>query len=646
MITKTLNLDSAYQDLFDEVREKSNGEINVNNLEAFFGSIVEIGKLDPKFLRLPLDEPMFEIDANSRKITVPSEFRSNGVSVQNDHLAELIFFKIDRYFDEMDLSNCDININWKMGNKTGKTSRFIKAKDIEPGYVIFGWPIDNEVTEKSGSLTFAVEFNRYDEQSGEVIYSFNTLPVSINIKEGLIIDAVEPKSLDEAMINMLVNSEFSENDAPVGDVTWLTGDGDGLVAVGSDVFQPIINLNTSIENGVPSSVPMALYAEGFVDEGTEVKYFPEDFMAIPHVFSEVEDRENLEEGRVYYTDAYGINEATEDDLTEAETLWTADALVSSSVLYVESSDPAAAYVEATEAQIAAWGMEDEVQLFKKVGYVVANAAGTYGVKAQGVKYDSNKRKIGNGNTISTKTVTVPKPEVPAGVELVLNSPDIAQEGYTFENADSTVFLKEGENSSIAASAQLEQFGALQFTWQKKGAEDSAFANVSEEAIPFQDVNNSILPVTASGEYKVSVVHFQNGEEAEPVESKVVIASPLAGKIVNAKVMRKIGSQPAQEVDGSVIQYNSSILSAGTVTLSIVVDEESGIEGPKGTLEYQWFEQVFDEAMNSSWRLIENATNADFIVEGGDGMFKPVVKNNLNGSIYTLELPSVSVDDRA
>jgi hypothetical protein len=156
MITKTLNLDSAYQALFDEVREKSNGAINVNNLQAFFGSITEIAALDSKFLRLPLDEPLFEIDANTRKITIPENFRSNGASVQGDHLAEVIFFQIERYFDYKDLSTCNIEINWKMGTKEGKTTRFIKFDDVvtideaKADCIIFGWPINDVVTEKSG----------------------------------------------------------------------------------------------------------------------------------------------------------------------------------------------------------------------------------------------------------------------------------------------------------------------------------------------------------------------------------------------------------------------------------------------------------------------------------------------------------------
>ena len=115
MITKTTNLDKAYESLFDEIREKSKGRINIDNMEDFFGRIEDIKDLDLKFLRLPLDEPMFEINANTRAISIPNDFRSNGLSVQGDHLAETVFFSIDRYFDFTDLSGADIAINWKMG---------------------------------------------------------------------------------------------------------------------------------------------------------------------------------------------------------------------------------------------------------------------------------------------------------------------------------------------------------------------------------------------------------------------------------------------------------------------------------------------------------------------------------------------------
>ena len=85
MITKTTNLDSQYMELFKEIEDKSQGKIKVENLEQFFGCIQEIADLDSKFLRLPLDEPMFEVDANSRKINVDATpFKANGLSVLLD----------------------------------------------------------------------------------------------------------------------------------------------------------------------------------------------------------------------------------------------------------------------------------------------------------------------------------------------------------------------------------------------------------------------------------------------------------------------------------------------------------------------------------------------------------------------------------
>ena len=60
------------------------------------------------WLILPRDEGLFEIDANSRKINIPAEFSRNGVGVQGDELAEIIYFSIDRYFDTTDLYDKDI----------------------------------------------------------------------------------------------------------------------------------------------------------------------------------------------------------------------------------------------------------------------------------------------------------------------------------------------------------------------------------------------------------------------------------------------------------------------------------------------------------------------------------------------------------
>jgi hypothetical protein len=75
------------------------------------------------FLRLPLDEELFEINANTRAISIPRNFSSNGVGVQGDETAEIVYFSIDRFFDHTDLADDSINIviQWETRDKNKET---------------------------------------------------------------------------------------------------------------------------------------------------------------------------------------------------------------------------------------------------------------------------------------------------------------------------------------------------------------------------------------------------------------------------------------------------------------------------------------------------------------------------------------------
>lgn len=63
--------------------------IGITTLEEYFSWIRTLGQIrtndDPyygkKFTVLPLDEPHFEINTNTRAITIPSEFKKNGIAV-------------------------------------------------------------------------------------------------------------------------------------------------------------------------------------------------------------------------------------------------------------------------------------------------------------------------------------------------------------------------------------------------------------------------------------------------------------------------------------------------------------------------------------------------------------------------------------
>jgi len=86
--------------------EAAGSETRIDSLESYFANIIEISELSTnfhdapyKFFLMPLDEPLFEIDADKRSIAVPSTFNKNGIGVRGDHMAETLYFRIDRYFD-------------------------------------------------------------------------------------------------------------------------------------------------------------------------------------------------------------------------------------------------------------------------------------------------------------------------------------------------------------------------------------------------------------------------------------------------------------------------------------------------------------------------------------------------------------------
>ena len=147
----------------NEALEANGSSTRISSFESYYANIIEISKLATnfqnapyKFFLMPLDEPMFEIDANKRTISVPSVFNKNGVGVYGDHKAEVLYFRIDKYFDYQDLFNVDqIIINWQFRPANAsrnaelevKTSIALAPDDtFDPGHIVFGWVITNEMT--------------------------------------------------------------------------------------------------------------------------------------------------------------------------------------------------------------------------------------------------------------------------------------------------------------------------------------------------------------------------------------------------------------------------------------------------------------------------------------------------------------------
>lgn len=628
MITKYKDsVKNAYRDLYEAIDKASEGAIQIDNLESFFGNIQEIAKLDTKFLRLPLDEPLFEIDANSRKITIPSDFVSNGLSVQGDHLAETIYFSIDRYFDYMDLNNCQIRINWKMGEASGQSVNFSKSLDADPGKIIFGWPVAKELTGKSGSLSFAVEF--YTEDRDTITYSLNTLISTITIKEGLVLVSPEVINVNDSILSMLRNSAFGEGDAEVEDIEWLTG---GLVANPEDtVALTQINLMGNATEGVDnaitlSSTPITLYARASAGDA-EVHYTGQ-----------------VPEGATDPVDTYILVSKTNSDGTRVP-------LDEHETYYVKEIG-GTAYSEADRTDVATWNNSEIItptvkEFYARYSSVSVDRVGEYVIKAQGVKFDNENRKIGQGSVESTEVVYCSGPEVPDSISITTEAIELG-DGYSIadDKIESIAFLvgvepvelvisSEGyDNVDAYTPADGTPKALVQYSIYKDEAEDAAAQSKwirSNEKFNFE--------TNEEGKYIIGVKSFLNGQLTDDeAKSDVFTVSHLASKIQDISLELKNNRVDLAEAVNGILSKNSTAIINATynfdkadtpysdkVSVILYYVSDDGAEAEIG-MPIKVEDIEGGKALTITAALIQNI----------EGNYKFRFHNEYNGSIYTAD----------
>lgn len=133
---------------------------------------------------LPSDEKMFNIDLNTRKIETPTY-----LSIEKDHLAETIYFVVDRYYDNIDLTNTTCVIQYINASNEARfyAVPFMDIQTLE-GKIIFPWCIEGEATKKSGNIQYSVKFyHTFKDEEGNILFDFNlnTLVARSKILSGL-----------------------------------------------------------------------------------------------------------------------------------------------------------------------------------------------------------------------------------------------------------------------------------------------------------------------------------------------------------------------------------------------------------------------------------------------------------------------------
>ena len=139
--------------------------------------------LTQRAVLVPHNEKILNIDLNTRTVEVPSY-----LSVQQDHESETIYFKFDRFYDSVDLTNMVCVIQYQ--NANGEEYFYpVPFYDIityghEPGHkVLIPWCIQGPATQYAGTVEFSILFFRLDADSN-IIYMLNTLPAKGKILQG------------------------------------------------------------------------------------------------------------------------------------------------------------------------------------------------------------------------------------------------------------------------------------------------------------------------------------------------------------------------------------------------------------------------------------------------------------------------------
>lgn len=288
MITSTRYKSGLYDELFQKAGQRLLDagiviDAPIESLEEYFANLKTIVYLKDEiistsneqelqdrfyYLRLPLDEPPIWIDANTRTISKKIEdsgygawengeykeykkgsnhpFFTNGIAVQGDEVAEIIYFEIDRFFDATDLSLMDIAVQWiheeDLKGAGDPYYRYtpIVIKDIEsnPGKLIFGWPISSDITNRSGKINFSIRFYRID--GNQIIYSLSTQTQSVAVNPTILANIEDGYSAIDNQTSLILgrlqNSIFKGyNDPDIPIFILLNPNSEDNIGIGKEI---------------------------------------------------------------------------------------------------------------------------------------------------------------------------------------------------------------------------------------------------------------------------------------------------------------------------------------------------------------------------------------------------------------------------
>lgn len=452
---------------------------------------------DYKYTILPLDEDYFEIDANSRKITVPQSFRTNGIAVKGDQVAEIVYFRIARYFDFTDLDTTTIFIQWETSDGHKDVSG-IWVKDIEsdPNYLIFGWPLDTEITKTPGPIKFSVRFIQRNDDD-EIVYSFSTLEAQATINPALDLSNSELVVSDEIkrmIANRVKNTEYKgEGPTPVPAVFKV------------DLNGQIIDLSNTdnIDDDISSYV---LLVQATSSDAGIITYSWRNYTITDINNITEEDRRKIKDstllpGEYYYKEI----QATEDGKVP----------VINGGYYTISDGQ---YI--LDDTIKAGETMPETKIFEQYGAYKATQKGQYWAVA------ANSLGLKNEYTLSSSCAIIPGASM-VNYEVAINNENIMQ-----PNNEYKAVLKYNIIPVVGDS--------ITYQWYKDGV------LIPEQVSNTLDIQGNSNYIDVQGNYQLKVTSIRNKDEIEtPIPAQFVSYLPITPIVTIAAEDGKQGFQQGE-----------------------------------------------------------------------------------------------------
>ena len=140
--------------------------------------------------RIPKDEPIYEIDLATREIHIPEL-----LSVEQDHNSEIIWFKVNRFYDNYDLynANCWIQYRNAVREEYYYSAPMIigSREDFSNDVILIPWAIGQFATKKAGTIEFAFQFFKISEDNKSFLFKINTKTAKGKILHGLQADPLK-----------------------------------------------------------------------------------------------------------------------------------------------------------------------------------------------------------------------------------------------------------------------------------------------------------------------------------------------------------------------------------------------------------------------------------------------------------------------